>query len=225
LPSDGKHSAFGKDSALEVAPDAQPPDPLPNAGVRGSAGPLSSDGSALGKDSAVEVAPDAQPPGSLHDAGGRGSALEPKPLPAAPVVGSGAQLEEIEPQPAEPAPVASGSGDHPSADTELAEPPPVASGSMEGPSADTVPAKTKVPGSRGPRIYSSPAILASISPPGITIRLNSFLAAWLVVLLFAFCYPFMNPNELMCYYRDSSYYPMHWGIMINHSKETYQKLV
>ena len=224
MSSDG--SALGKDSALEVAPDAQPPDPLPNAGIRGSAGPLSSDGSALGKDSAVEVAP--QPPGSLHDAGGRGSALEPKPLPAAPVVGSGAQLEEIEPQPAEPAPVASGSGDHPSADTELAEPPPVASGSMERPSADTVPTKTKVPGSRGPRIYSSPAILASISSTGITIRPNSFLAAWLVVLLFAFCYPFMNPTDqlkrLMCYYRDSSYYLMHWGIMINHSKETYQTI-
>jgi len=120
LPGDGKDSAF------EAAPGAQPPDSLPNAGIRGSPDSLSSDGSALGKDSAVEVAPDAQPPGSLHDAGGRGSALEPKPLPDAPVVGSGAQLEEIEPQPAEPAPVASGSGDHPSADTELAEPPPVA---------------------------------------------------------------------------------------------------
>ena len=89
MSSDG--SALGKDSALEVAPDAQPPDPLPNAGIRGSAGPLSSDGSALGKDSAVEVAPDAQPPGSLHGAGGRGSALEPKPLPAAPVAASDAQ--------------------------------------------------------------------------------------------------------------------------------------
>ena len=160
-----------KDSTLEPAPDAQAPDPLPVNFHAEPPGSLAGDG----QDSALGMALDAKPPDS-PDVG-----LESEPLAAAPVVG--AQLE-----------AASGSGSRgdPSADTEPAQQP---SGSRNPPSVGTAAAKTKVSGSRGPRIYSSPAILASISPPGITIRLNRLFAAWLVVLLFIFCNPFLTPNE------------------------------